>query len=105
MSDQWNVTAAYDKPAYNAGDVMTIAITGNDVVTDTTTTVAPSGTVTLTITNPTNNSVTTITVPPQNITTTTTTTTPESVKITAVVDDSNRQWVIDPSGLSATATA
>ena len=100
MPDTWNVTAAYDKPQYNQGDTMTIAISGNDV--QTIQSLIQSGNVSLQITAA-DGATTTINVPPVNISVTTTT--PESVTITGVTDDSHRTWTIDASGLSATAVA
>jgi hypothetical protein len=33
MADQFNVTAAYDKPSYVGGDTIKVTISGDDVVT------------------------------------------------------------------------
>jgi hypothetical protein len=104
MTDVFNVTASYDKPSYNQGDTITITISGGDVLTQTTTTQQQSGTVTLTLTAA-DGATTTLVVPPTTVNVTTTTTTPESVKITGVMDTSNRAWSIAPSGISITATA
>lgn len=104
MADVFNVTASYDKLAYNAGDVMTITISGNDVLTSQVQTQQQSGTLTLTITAA-DGATTTIQVPPTTVTVTTNNSTPESVKITGIVDTSGRNWTIATGGLTATATA
>ncbi len=104
MTDTFNVTAAYDKPSYNQGSVMTVTITGNDVLTQTTTTQQQSGVLTLTITAA-DGATTTITVPAATVNVSTTTSTPQSVKIAAVTDTSGRTWAIAANGLSMTATA
>lgn len=104
MTDTFSVSASYDKPSYNIGDVMTITISGSDVLTQQVTSQGESGQLTLTITAA-DGATTTITVPPTTVSVTTTTTTPESVRITAVSDTSGRAWTIASSGLSATATA
>jgi hypothetical protein len=100
MADVFNVTAAYDKAAYNKGDTMTITISGGDVLTQVTS--AQGGTVTLTITAA-DGSMTTLVTNPTTINTTTTT--PESVKVTGVADSSGRVWTIAGNGLSCTAIA
>lgn len=100
MSDTWNVTAAYDKTSYNAGETMTINISGGDVQTITTD--SPGGNVTLTITAA-DGAVTTVSLSPTSISTTVAT--PQSVAITGVADDSGRVWTISGNGLSASATA
>lgn len=102
MSDNFQVTAVYDKSAYNAGDTMKITISGDDVLTQTSQVTQPA-TATLTITAA-DGATTTLNVA-STVTTTTTTTTPESVKITSVTDPSGRVWTVDASGLFATATA
>jgi hypothetical protein len=100
MPDTFNVTAAYDKVSYNKGDVMTVTISGGDVLT--TTGPTQSGTLSLTITAA-DGAVTTISLQP--VTINVTTTTPESVKITGAVDSTGRVWTIGASGLTATAIA
>lgn len=104
MTDTFSVTAAYDAPSYNTGATMTITISGNDVLTQTTTQQAQSGVLTLTVTAA-DGATTTITVPPTTVNVTTTTSTPESVKITGIIDSSGRVWTINSSGLTATAVA
>jgi Bacterial Ig-like domain (group 3) len=100
MGDVFNVTAAYDKATYNKGDLMTVTISGGDVLTQVNS--AQSGTLTLTITAA-DGSTTSIALP--DVTINTTTTTPESVKITGAVDSTARPWTIASNGLSVTATA
>lgn len=100
MSDAFNVTAAYDKPSYNAGDVMTVTISGGDV--QTTINTGQTGALTLTITAA-DGATTTIALPATVVKTTITT--PQSVKITSIADTSNRVWTIATSGLTATAIA
>lgn len=104
MTDTFNVTAAYDKTSYNQGDTMTITISGNDVLTQTTSSSLPTGNVTLTITAA-DGATTTVNVPVATVNITTTTTTPQSVRITGYVDTSGRAWSINANGLSMTATA
>jgi len=100
MTDTWNVTAAYDKAAYNKGDLMTVTISGSDVSTIVTPT--QSGTLTLTVTAV-DGSTTTVALQP--VTVNVTVATPESVKITGAVDSMARPWTIAATGLSVTATA
>ena len=101
MSDVFNVNVAYDKASYNAGETMTVNLTGSDAVT--TTSQSPSGSLTVTITNPADGASQTFTVTgvPINLTTTTN----QAVKITAITDSSGRTWSIAGNGLSATAIA
>jgi hypothetical protein len=101
-SDKFNVTAAYDKAAYNNGDTITVTISGNDVQTSVTQgTVGP---LTLHLTAA-DTATTDITIPAQPVTITTTT--PESVVLTGITDTSStpRVWTVAASGVAATATA
>lgn len=104
MTDTWNVTASYDKSSYNQGDTMTVALSGSDVLTSTTTTQQQSGNLTLSLTAA-DGSVTTVEVPAVTINVTSNTSTTQTVKITGVSDSSGRVWTIAANGLSATATA
>jgi len=99
-TDTWNVTAAYDKPSYNAGDTMTVTITGGDV--QSVTSAQQTGALTITL-KAADGATTTIQVPATTVNTTTTT--PQSVQITSITDTSGRQWTIAGNGLSATAKA
>jgi hypothetical protein len=104
MADVFNVTASYDKAAYNQGDMMTLTISGGDVLTQQVTQQQQSGQVTLTLTAA-DGAVSTIVIPPAIINVTQTVSTPESVKITGVIDSSGKIWTISSTGLSVTATA
>jgi len=105
MSDVFNVTASYDKPAYNAGDTITITIAGGDVQTIVTTNkVGPITIPSVAV----NQAKTTITIPAETVTVTTAT--PESVKIdpTVAIDDTSatpRAWTLAPNGLSISSIA
>lgn len=102
MSDVFNVTASTDKSVYNAGDLMTLTISGSDVLTSTTVTPTTfTGTVNVVAADGALDAAPftlVVNVP-------TTTTTPESVKISSVVDSSGRVWTVSASGNTATATA
>lgn len=102
MADTFNVTASYDKSAYNQGDTITATIAGNDVLTQQVPGTAGPLSLTLTAAD---GATTTFVVP--SVPVTLTTTTPESVKITAVQDTgaSPRSWTISASGLSVSAVA
>jgi hypothetical protein len=106
MTDVFNVTATYDKPAgYNAGDTITITISGGDVLTSTTTTTI--GPVTIPIVAA-DGAKSTVSVPA--VKATTTTTTPESVLIdtsTPIVDTGTpvRVWTVSTNKLSITSIA
>jgi hypothetical protein len=109
MTDVFNVTASYDKPAYNAGDTITITISGGDVLTQTVSTQSTAGPVIIPVVAA-DGAASTVTVPSVVVTTSSTTTTPESVVIDAsrpVVDTSPtpRTWTVSTNKLSITATA
>lgn len=97
-TDTFGVTAAFDKPGYKAGDVMTLTISGGDVraTTDTSTVTA---TLSLTAADGSTGSVT------AQVPVSKTVSTPESVVITSVTDTSGRTWAVAAGGLTATATA
>ena len=105
MTDTWNVSAAYDKPSYVGGDTIKVTISGNDVLTTTTTSQIGPLTIPLVAAD---GAKTTINVPAEQATVTVTT--PESVTIdtsVAIVDTSPtpRVWTISADKLSITATA
>lgn len=102
MPDTFNVTAAYDKPAYNAGDTITVTITGGDVLTTTSQASAGPLVVHLTAADGATQDITLASVP-----VTVTTTTPESVVITGITDNSAtpRVWTVGTGKVTATATA
>ena len=102
MSDTFNVTAAYDKPAYNAGDTITVSISGSDVLT--TTSQAQVGPLTLHLAAA-DGATQDITLPSESVAVTTTT--PESVVITGITDNgpNPRAWTIGAGKVTATATA
>ena len=103
MTDTFNVTAAFDKASYNAGDTMKVTITGDDVLTQQVQT-TQTETVTVSIVAA-DGATTTVGPVSAPVVTTTTTTTHESVKIASIGDASGRTWTVDPSGLFATAVA
>ena len=95
ITDQFNVTAAFDKPAgYTTGDTMTLTITGVDVVTTTENLVVTIG---LQSADGATGSIT-ATIPLTKVAS-------DSVVITGVTDTEGRTWTVAVSGLSATATA
>jgi hypothetical protein len=100
----FNVSAAYDKAAYNAGEVMTLTLSGNAVFTDTAVTQSQSGSLDQTITAS-NGQTTHLTAPSVTITTTAPVSNALTVALTAVADTSGRVWTIQPGGMSAKATA
>lgn len=105
MSDVFNVTAAFDKTAYNGGEIAKVTISGDDVETITTVTNGKVGPLQLKITAE-NGAETMISVPEVDAAFSSTTTTHRSVRITEVIDNgaTPRFWTIDASGLFATAT-
>jgi hypothetical protein len=109
MSDQFNVTAAWDKSSYNAGDTITGTISGSDVLTSTSTVTSTGGPVTVPVVAA-DGAQSTVVLPTVQVNTVTTTTTPESVVIDttrAIVDNGSpaRSWVVSANKLSITATA
>ena len=84
MTDTFNVTAAFDKASYNAGDTMKVTITGDDVLTQQVQT-TQTETVTVSIVAA-DGATTTVGPVSAPVVTTTTTTTHESVKIASIVD-------------------
>ena len=93
MADVFNLTAAFDKSAYNAGDTMTVAVTGTVVsgsptpVAATINIVAADGSTTqLAATSQVNG-------------------TEETWKIDSVIDLGGRAWTIAADGHSASAIA
>ena len=105
MTDVFNVTGSYDKPAYNKGDTITITITGGDVLTTTTT--GQIGPVAIPLVAA--DGATSILNIPQT-TVAVTTSTPESVVIDTskpIVDTSPtpRTWTVSSNKLSITAVA
>lgn len=105
-STTFSVSAAYDKVAYNAGEVMTITLSGNAVfVGDATSTSSQSGTLDLTVTAD-NGAITHVAAPSVTITTTVPPVSQTlNVVLSNVADTSGRAWVIQPGGKSAKATA
>lgn len=104
-TDQFNVTGAWDKPSYAAGDTITGTISGGDV--QTTTTSETVGPVTVPIVAA-DGATSTVEFSP--VTVTKTTATPESVTIDTtrpIVDNgaNPRTWVVSANLLSITATA
>jgi hypothetical protein len=102
MSDTFNVTAAYDKAAYNAGDTITVTISGSDVLTTTTQATAGPLVVHIAAADTATQDITLPSVP-----VTITTTTPESVTIVGITDNgpTPRVWTIGASKVTGTATA
>ena len=103
MTDTFNVTAAYDKAAYNAGDTITVTITGGDVLT--TVTQATAGPLTVHLQAQGDGATQDITL--ASVQVTVTTTTPESVVITGITDNgpNPRAWTVGAGKVTATATA
>ena len=101
MTDTFNVTASYDKTTYNAGDTITVSISGDDVLT--TTSQGQAGPLTIHVSA--GSATQDITLPSEGVTITTST--HEPVVITGVTDNSPtpRVWTVAANGLSATSTA
>lgn len=104
MTDTFNVTATFDKTSYNQGDLMTISISGSDVVTTSTVT-QQTVNATVNVSNPADSATFSAAGGPVTINITTTTATTDSVVISNVTDGSTRAWTVAANGLSATATA
>lgn len=102
MTDTFNVTAAYDKASYKNGDIISVAISGNDVLTVVTQSQAGPLTLHLTAADGATQDITLPSVPVS-----VTTTTPESVVISGITDNgpAPRTWTVAANGLTATATA
>lgn len=105
MSDTFNVVANYDKPSYVGGQVITINISGNDVVTNIVTSqIGP-----LTIPIIANNGVkTTITAPAIQATVTTVSNSSVVIDTSLPIVDSSpspRVWSVSANKLSLTAVA
>ena len=98
MADTFNLTAAFDKPAYNVGDTMTLTVSGT-VVTDPSTPPPVAATLTVTAAD---GALTTLTA---NATINPTGGGSQTWMISKVSDTSNRTWTISADGASATATA
>lgn len=103
--DVFNVTAAYDKPSYTGGEIITVTISGNDVFTQTVT--GQVGPITIPVVAA-DGAQSTVTI--GQTTASVVTSTPESVVIDTsrpIVDTSPtpRVWVVSASKLSITATA
>lgn len=99
----FNVTAAWDKPAYTAGEQMTATITGD--YSGTTTSTATVGPVTIPVVAN-SGAQSTVSVPAVQVTTTATVS--EVVLIDTarpVVDPSGRTWVVSADRKSIKATA
>lgn len=109
MSDQFNVTAAWDKASYAAGQTITGTISGNDVLTTTTTTTGTAGPVAIPVVAA-DGAQSTVSIPAVQVTTTSTVATPQSVVIDTtrpIVDNgpAPRTWTVAANMLSITATA
>lgn len=109
MTDAFSVTAAWNQASYTTGQTMTATISGNDVLTQTTTTQTTVGPITVPIVAA-NGAQSTVSLPAVPVTVTTTATTPESVVIDTtrpIVDNgaTPRKWVVAANGLSISATA
>lgn len=109
MTDAFSVTAAWNQASYTTGQTMTATISGNDVLTQTTTTQTTVGPITVPIVAA-DGSQSTVSLPAVPVTVTTTATTPESVVIDTsrpIVDSGtpSRTWAVSADKLSITATA
>lgn len=102
----FNVSAAYDKASYTAGEVMTITLSGDATfIGDGTSTNTQSGTLDLTVTA-TNGAVTHVAAPSVTITTIIPPV-PQTLNVvlSSVVATDGRIWTIQAGGKSAKATA
>jgi hypothetical protein len=98
-TDQFNVTASFDKPdGYNAGDTITVTISGDDVQTSSVTETVHVVLNLLAADGATGNLSVDVPVTKQVAT-------DESVTISSVSDSDGRTWTVSGDGLSATATA
>jgi len=105
MADVFNVTAAYNKPSYTAGEVITVTISGSDVHTVVTTGQIGPLSISLVAAD---GATSTLAVPQTTVSVTTTT--QESVVIDTtkpIVDTSPtpRVWTVSANKLSITAVA
>lgn len=101
----FNVSAAYDKAAYNAGEQMKITLSGNATFVGDPTVVTSQASADLTVAA--DNGVVTQVIASGATVTTTTPATPQTlnVSLSAVADTLSRVWTIAADGKSATATA
>lgn len=109
VADNFSVTAAWDKASYNSGDVITGTISGNDVLTQTTTTQQVVGPVVIPLVAA-DGAQSTVTLPAVQVAVTAIASTPESVVIDTsrpIVDSgpNPRNWVASANKLSISATA
>lgn len=105
MSDTFNVTASYDKPSYNQGDIITVTISGDDILTQTMTGQIGPLSIPVVAADGAQGSVSLL-----QTTVTVTTATPESVIIDTtqpIVDTSPtpRTWTVAANKLSISAVA
>lgn len=109
MTDVFSVTAAWDKPSYATGQIMTGTISGNDVLTQTTTITETAGPVTVPVVAA-DGAQSTVSLPAVPVTVTTTTTLPQSVVIDTtkpIVDNgpNPRTFTVSANKLSFSAVA
>lgn len=105
MSDQFNVTGAYDRPSYQGGDTIRITISGEDVVTETSQ--SQIGPIVIPIMAA-GGAQETITMPAQQATITTVSHLSVTIDPSRPIVDSSpapRIWTISADKLSITATA
>ena len=99
MSDVWTPPViTFDKSSYNAGDLMTLAVSG---IADTETTVSSKGAANLTLTFTANGQTftATVAVPIVDVSVTTSPT----ITLVSVIDDSGRVWMVSGFGASGIA--
>lgn len=104
-STLFNVSVAFDKASYNAGETITMTLTGDATfVSDQTTTTSTGGPLNITAVAD-NGATTQISSPTFTVVTTNPpTTTTLNVKLSTIAGDS-RTWTIAPNGKTATAVA
>ena len=100
----FNVSAAYDKTTYNAGEQMTITLSGDATFTDTVVTDTQSGSLDQTITAE-NGETTNIISPSVTIKTTNNISQTLNCVISNIVATDGRAWTIAADGKKATAIA
>mgnify|MGYP000290538274 CR=1 FL=1 len=100
----FNASVAYDKTSYNAGEVMTINLSGNAVFTDTVVTQSQSGSVDLVVSAE-NGETTHVMAPSVTISTTNNINQTLNIVLSNAVATDGRVWTILADGKKATATA
>jgi len=106
MTDTFNVTAAYNKPSYTAGEAIIVTIAGNNTHTGVTTTLI--GPISIPLVAQPSGATSTISVPQTTGSTTATTIEAVTIDTTRPIVDTSptpRIWTVSTNKLSITAVA